>query len=156
MRYSFTTPPGWSRSPFPPPQRGVYLRAPVSTPSPEGASILLFDAVAAQGTLDEHLASVAKEGCEGAKIGKSSKPAPVKAGPYQGLTVTVSVQVQAEGRARDEVRIFALLDAGADRLPLAFVGGAKSLPVHQEAWESLLASVGPLEAASALYTHLTE
>jgi hypothetical protein len=156
MRYSFATPRGWSRSPFPPPQRGVYLRAPVSTPSPEGASILLFDAVAPQGTLEEHLSILVKEGTEGAKVGKTGKPSPIRTTHYAGLAVTVTVSVTSGGRARDEIRVFALVDAGGDRLPIALVGGAKALPRHQEAWEGVLASIGPLEPAPGLYTRFTE
>jgi hypothetical protein len=152
MRYAFTVPQGWSRSPFPPPQQGIYLRAPVSTPSPEGASILLLDAVAPAGTLEEHLQQVVAHGCEGGRIRKSEKPVAVASKAYRGLATRVAV----DAGGREEIRLFALLDAGAERLPLAFVGGTRSLPLHQAAWDALLASVGPLELPRELFTSWTE
>src|SRR5437762_2982490 len=140
MKYSFNTPQGWSRSPFPPPQRGVYLRAPVPTPSPDGASILLFDAVGAVGTLEEHLASFMKQGCEAAKVGKVGKPTPFRTRAFSGLSVSVAVGVPAP--VKDEIRIFYLVDCGAERLPIAYVGGSKSLPKHQPALDDLVQSIG--------------
>jgi hypothetical protein len=153
MRYAFTTPKGWSRSPFPPPQRGVYLRAPVSTPSPESASILLFDVVAPAGTMEEHLAQLVKQGCEGAKVVKTSKPAAIKTVSFPGLTMTAQVQVPGAGRSsREEIRIFTLVDAGADRLPVAFIGGPRSMPMHKEPFETLIRSISPLSLAPELYS----
>lgn len=157
MRYSFTTPPGWSRSPFPPPQRGVYLRAPTPTPSPEGASILLFDAVAAHGSLEDHLAEIVSEGCEGLKVVKQGKPVALKTTfPTLMVSITVTVPASQGTRARDEQRIFALVDAGSERLPVAFIGGAKSLPMYQGALESLLGSIGPLAVHAELYRRWVE
>jgi hypothetical protein len=155
MRYAFETPRGWSRSPFPPPQRGVYLRAPVSTPSPEGASILLFDAVAPSGTMEEQLAGLVKQGCEGAKVGKGTKPAPVKTRGFPALSVTVHTQVGAGRGAREETRIFVLVDAGSERLPVAFIGGPKST-AYREAFDALVASIGPLALAPELYSRWAE
>ena len=152
MRYAYTVPAGWSRSPFPPPQQGIYLRAPVSTPSPEGASILLLDAVAPAGSLEEHLMAMVKQGCDGARIVKTGKPSPVTTAGYRG----VRIQVSAEAEGREEIRVFVLVDAGQERLPLAFVGGAKSLPMHQEALDGVIASIGPLELPRELYRSWTE
>src|SRR6266508_450967 len=141
MTYSFATPQGWSRSPFPPPQRGVYLRAPVVTPSPEAASILLFDAVAAAGTMDEHLASFVKQGCESAKIAKHGKPGAFKTRAFSGVAQSLVVQVPAP--MKEEVRIFYLVDCGSERLPVAFVGGSKALAKHQASLDALIQSIGP-------------
>jgi len=152
MRYAFTVPDGWSRSPFPPPQQGIYLRAPVTTPSPEGASILLLDAVAPAGSLEDHLMAMVKQGCEGARIVKQGKPAPVTTAGYRGLRV----QVSAQAAGVEEIRVFVLIDAGDERLPLAFVGGEKSLPMHQEALDAVIASIGPLELPRELYRSWTE
>jgi hypothetical protein len=155
MRYAFTTPPGWSRSPFPPPQRGVYLRAPVATPSPEGASILLFDAVAPAGTLEEQLAEIAQQSCEGAKITRRGQPAPVKTAGFGGVTVSVGVE-PPEGGREGELRIFFLIDAGSERLPVVFIGGARALPRHQEALDLLIGSIAPLTLAPELYSRFAE
>jgi hypothetical protein len=156
MKYTFTTPPGWSRSPFPPPQRGVYLRAPVATASADSASILLFDAVAPAGSLDEQLAEIVKQSCDGAKITRQEKPAPVKTVGYAGIHVSASVQVPGAGRGRDELRVFYLIDAGTERLPVAFIGGPRALPAHQAALDTLVGSIGPLVLAPELYTRWTE
>ena len=156
MRYAFDTPKGWSRSPFPPPQRGVYLRAPVSTPSPEGASILLFDAVAPAGSMEEHLAAIVKQGCEGAKVMKSGKPAPLRTAAYRAQSVTLQAQVGSGRAAREEVRIFVLVDTGAERLPVAYIGGVKSVPVYKAAFDALVASIAPLELAPELYSRWAE
>ena len=158
MRFTFNSPPGWSRSPFPPPQRGVYLRSPTNTPSPESASILLFDAVAADGTLEEHLTALVKQSCDGLKIGKTGKPVAVNAHSYRGLsiTLTLSVPPAGGGRARDEIRVYILIDAGHERLPITFIGGARSLPQHQAALDSLVGSVSALNLGAELYSRWTE
>jgi hypothetical protein len=155
MRYAFDTPKGWSRSPFPPPQRGVYLRAPVSTPSPEGASILLFDAVAAAGSMEEHLAAVVKQGCEGAKVVKSGKPASLRTAAFPALAVTVQTQVGSGRAAREETRVFVLVDAGAERLPVAFIGGPRS-STYRATFDALVASIAPLSLAPELYSRWAE
>jgi hypothetical protein len=153
MRYAYTVPAGWSRSPFPPPQQGIYLRAPVSTPSPEGASILLLDAVAPAGSLEDHLQAMVEQGCEGARIMRTGKPSPVTTtAGYRGLRV----QLTARSEGREEIRVFVLVDAGPERLPLAFVGGARSLPLHEAALDGLIASIGPLELPRELYRSWTE
>ncbi len=150
MRYAFDTPTGWSRSPFPPPQRGVYLRAPVSTPSEESASLLLFDALAPAGTLEEQLEALVKQGSDGVKLERSGRPSPVRTAAYPGLSLSLSVQVDG-APARDELRVFILIDAGSERLPVAFIGGPRSLPLPQPALDAVLASIGPLDLAPELY-----
>ncbi len=147
MRYAFTAPPGWARAAFPPPQIGVYLRAPVA-PGPESASILLFDSVLAAGTLAEHLDAFVTQSTEGLKV-KAQKPVPVKGAAFQGLLVQLTTQVTgANGKSRDEARMYALLDAGRVRLPVAFVGGAKALAAHHKAFDAVLQSVGPLDTST--------
>jgi hypothetical protein len=145
MRYSFIPPARWSRSPFPPPQRGVYLRAPVATPSAESASILLFEALAPVGTLEDHLAAMVKETCAGLKVGKSGKPEPKKTRSFRALAQSLSLQVPATPKPRDELRVLVLVEADDERLPVAFIGASKSLPVHQAALDDLIASIGRLE-----------
>ncbi len=159
MRYSFTTPAGWSRSPFPPPQRGVYLRAPSDTPSPEGASVLLFDAVAPAGSLEEHLQTIIEHTCEstpGLKITKRGKPAPIETTGYTGLSIALTVQIPEGRRTRDELRVYYLIEAGDERLPVTFVGGPKSLGAHQQALDTLISSIGPLVLAPELYRRWVE
>jgi hypothetical protein len=147
VRYAFVAPAGWARAPFPPPQIGVYLRAPVA-PGADSASILLFDSVAAAGTLADQLEAFVSQSTEGLKA-KAQKPAPVKSAAYQGLAVQLTTSVTgANGKSRDEVRVYAMFDAGAARLPIAFVGGAKALAAHQKALDALLASVTPLDSAT--------
>jgi hypothetical protein len=147
MRYAFVAPPGWARAPFPPPQIGVYLRAPVA-PGPDSASILLFDGVAAAGTLSDHLDAFVSQSTEGLKA-KAQKPAAVKSAAYPGLAVQLTTQVTgATGKSRDEVRVYVLFDAGGTRLPVAFVGGPKALAAHQKAFDALLASIAPLDTAT--------
>jgi hypothetical protein len=156
MRYSFAPPEGWSRSPFPPPQRGVYLRAPVPLASPDSASILLFEALAPQGTLEEQLAAMVKQGCEGVKVAKSGKPEAKKTRSFKAIGVQVVVEVPAEKRTREEQRVFVLVETGEDRLPVAFVGGAKALATHQKAFDALLGSIGHLLVEPSFYTRWVE
>jgi hypothetical protein len=153
MRYAFAPPDGWTRSPFPPPQRGVYLRAPVPAPSAESASILLFEAVTASGTLEEQLAAFAKQGCEGAKVTKTGKPQALRTRSFPAATLALSVEIS---RGRDELRTFFLVDAAAERLPLAFIGGARSLPLYKPALDELVASIGDLVLDSHFYSRWVE
>jgi hypothetical protein len=149
LRYDFTVPAGWVRAPFPPPQRGIYLRAPVEKPGPESASILLCDPVVSAGSLEDQLAAFVKDACRGVKVVKQGKPARAGSRAFPGLAVTVQAQVApAGGKAREEVRVFALLDGGTHRLPVGFVGGAKALAAHQGALDALLASIEPLVVGS--------
>ncbi|HKA87465.1 MAG TPA: hypothetical protein VKE22_07350 [Haliangiales bacterium] len=149
MRYAFTAPPTWARAAFPPPQIGVYLRAPVA-PGPESASILLFDSVLPAETLAEHLDAFVVQSTEGLKV-KAQKPVAVKSAAFPGLMVQLTTQVTgAGGKSREEARLYVLLDAGRVRLPLAFVGGAKALAAHQKTFEAVLQSVAPLDN-STLY-----
>ena len=156
MRYTFTPPPGWSRAPFPPPQRGVYLRAPVPTPAADSASILLFEEVTPIGTLEQQLAQIVQEGCQPGKITKSGKPAPVKTRSFPALSQSVAVTVPGSPRARDELRVFVLVEGGSERLPVMFIGGPKSLPAHQAALEALIASITTIQIAPGLYTRFVE
>lgn len=151
MRYTFMPPPGWSRVPFPPPHVGVYLRAPVP-PGPDSASILLFDAVVAAGSLADHLDAFVKQLTEGVKT-KVQKPASLRSAAYGGLWVQLTAQVTgANGKSREEGRAYVLFDAGQERLPIAFVGGPKALASHQKTFDALLQSVGPLDTAGLYRT----
>jgi hypothetical protein len=134
----------------------VYLRSPGSSPSPESASILLFDAVAPAGTLEEQLVALVKQSCDGAKVTKQGKPVAVKTVGFSGLTISVTLQVPGDRRARDELRVFTLVDAGNERLPVAFIGGGKSLPSHQHALDEMITSIGPLVLAPELYRRWVE
>jgi len=154
MRYTFVPPPGWARAPFPPPQIGVYLRAPVP-PGPDSASILLFDAVLPAGALADHLEAFVKQSTDGLKT-KVQKPAVLRSVAFSGLWVQLTAQVTGQsGKSREEARAYVLFEAGRERLPIAFVGGPKSLASHQKVFDALLQSVGPLDTA-ALYRGWTE
>jgi hypothetical protein len=155
MRYAFTPPPGWLRAPFPPPQRGIYLRAPVAAPAPESASILLFEDIGPVGTLEQQLAQMVEESCAGLKVGKTSKPAPVRTKSFRALAQSVAVVVPGPPK-RDELRVFVLVEGSGARLPIAFIGGARALPAHQAALDGLLSSIGELEVAPGLYTRWVE
>jgi hypothetical protein len=155
MRYAFTPPAGWSRAPFPPPQRGIYLRAPVPSPSAESASILLFEEVAPAGSLEQQLGKIVDDSCQGVKVGKTGKPTPVKTRSFPALAQSLSVTVAGPPK-HDELRVFVLVEVGGTRLPIAFIGGAKSLPAHQAALDGLLASIGELQIAAGLYTRFVE
>ena len=155
MRYAFTPPRDWLRAPFPPPQRGIYLRAPLAAPSAESASILLFEEVVPVGTLEQQLARFVEEGCAGAKMGKASKPAPVRTRSFPALAQSLNVSVPGPPK-RDELRVFILVECGGERLPLAFIGGPKSLPAHQATLDALVASIGDLQIAPGLYTRWLE
>jgi hypothetical protein len=156
MRYSFEPPAGWLRAPFPPPQRGIYLRAPIATPSAESASILLFEALAPAGSLEEQLGALVKQACDGAKSAKVGKTAPVKTRSFPALGAPATLTVPTDGRAREEQRYFALVETPVERLPVIFVGGVKSLPLHQRALDGLLGSIGHLLLESAFYNRWVE
>jgi hypothetical protein len=154
MRYTFVAPPGWARAPFPPPHIGVYLRAPVP-PGPDSASILLLDAVLPAGSLADHLEAFVKQSTDGIKT-KVQKPTALKSAAFSGLWVQLTAQVTgANGKSREEGRAYVLFEAGRERLPIAFVGGSRSLASHQKVLAALLQSVGPVDA-SALYAGWAE
>jgi hypothetical protein len=135
-RYRFESPAGWRRESFPPPQQGVYLRAPVG--APRGA-ILLFDRLAPDGGLDVQLARVAAEGCRDAEVLESSPalPAPTR---MPGLLQVLGVTVGGDPPRR-EWRTFVLMDAGGERLPAVFLADDDGVAAHRDAFVALLRSV---------------
>lgn len=153
MRYSFHPPDGWSRYPFPLPQRGVYLRSPDLPPSPMSASILLFDAIAATGPLEAQLAELVQSTCAGLTVGTRSRVEPVTTRSYSALGMKVKLP---DTGPHGELRIYVLIETGAERLPVTFIGGPKSLPRHQAAFDGLLASIGELVVEPGLYTRWLE
>jgi hypothetical protein len=142
MRVRFTAPSGWIRQAFPPPQRGVYLRAPVAPGSSDSASILLLDAVVASGKLEEQLAAFVDDGCRDGAMGSKGKAAPFRSKAGPGLSIQVAVKVPSAGK-KEEQRVFAVVDAGERRLPLVFLGAPKAA---RAAFDELLGSIEPMPA----------
>jgi hypothetical protein len=152
MRVRFTAPSGWIRQAFPPPQRGVYLRAPVAAGSADSASILLLDAVVANGKLEEQLGSFVDDGCRDGTPGGKGKAAPFKSKAGPGASIAVTVKFGSggffKGAAREEQRIFAVVDAGERRLPLVFLGAPKA---PRAPFDALLGSIEPMPAQDELF-----
>lgn len=63
------------------------------------------------------------------------------AGPRSGESPPPGVPAGDAGS--DEGRIFAVLDAGAEHVPVLFAGGPDSLPLHKDALDRVLTSMRP-------------
>ncbi|MCE9577584.1 MAG: hypothetical protein K8W52_30825 [Deltaproteobacteria bacterium] len=140
MQFAAEIPPGWTRSPFPAPQRGLYLRPPAG--GPRGA-LLLMDALTPTGTLAEQLAAAVKTGCAGTVVLAEHVATPFATVAFPGLSVATRVRVTHAGREHEELRIFALIDAGAMRLPIVYLGEVGSAEVYQQAIGLVLSTVRP-------------
>lgn len=145
-RYSYVTPAGWRPHPFPPPHQGVQLRAPIPPNRPDSAALLLLEAVAPHGSLEEQLSALVREGCLGAEVIETSPPVRLRTLAYEGLAQAVRLAVPGP-RPHPEVRLFALVDAAVERLPVVLIGGPDLLAVHKPAFDYLIASIGPADGA---------
>jgi hypothetical protein len=119
MRFGVEVPAGWTRTPFPAPQRGLYLHPPPG--GPRGA-MLLMDAITAAGTLLEQLEAAVRTGCAGTELLSQGEPIPFATIEYPGVSIATRVKVTWQGQAREEIRVFSMIDAGPVRLPVVFVG----------------------------------
>ncbi len=140
MSFAAEIPPGWTRSPFPAPQRGIYLRPPVG--GPRGA-ILMMDALTPLGTLAEQLATAVTTGCAGTELLAENVAIPFATVAFPGLSVATRVRVTRDGRSHEELRIFAMIDAGARRLPIVFLGELGSADTYKQAIGLVLSTVRP-------------
>ena len=132
-------PPGWIQTPFPPPQRGIYLHAP---PGGARGALLLMDALAPHGTLAEQLATAVKTGCADVELLATAEPYTfATTSKMPGLSVAARVRVTHEGRQRDELRVFTLVDAGDIRLPIVFLGDLNAAEIYQDAIGLVLYSI---------------
>ncbi len=148
-QYHFDMPEGWIGAPLPPPHIGVSLR-PSAPQSPESrAEIhLLRPFVPPAGatlpaTLAEALAEVVREGVAGARVIRQAEPIPFHSVAYPGLLTAVRLRLPTAADPGDEGRIFAVLDAGGERIPVVFAGGPEALPRHKEALDTVLTSLRP-------------
>lgn len=150
MRYGFESPPGWIERPFPPPQRGVYLTEPPGTPR---AAVLLTQPIVPHGTLAEQLERAVADGCVDAEILEQTPPRPQVTGSgLTGLVVQVRVRVTARSVIPEEIRIFVLLEAPDERIPLILLMEPDALPQHAATLEQLLCSIHVLsQGGQSLY-----
>lgn len=141
MKFDVAIPPGWIQTPFPPPQRGLYLHAP---PGGTRAALLLMDAIAADGTLADQLARAVATGCSGAELlAQAPATAMTTMAELPGLSIVTRVRVRHDGREREELRVFTLIDAGDVRLPIVMVGDLAAAEVYREAVGLVLYTVRP-------------
>jgi len=141
MRFTVEVPPGWTRTPFPAPQRGLYLHAP---PGGARGAMLLMDAITAHGTLADQLAAAVRTGCSDAQLLAEGAPIPfVTVAELPGLSIPVRLRVTHDRAQRDELRVFSLVDAGTARLPTVFLGDVDAAAVYQQAIGLILYTIRP-------------
>lgn len=143
-QYHFDMPEGWRGVPLPAPHVGVQIRPgpDFGEPTPQTrAVIVLLGPVPGAGPLSETLTQMVEEGCAGAVIVRRGEPLPFRSVAFAGLLS--AVRLRLPGGGPDEGRIFAVLDAGAERLPVVFAGGPDSLPLHRPALDLVLSSLRP-------------
>jgi len=138
MPFAVDVPPGWTRTPFPPPQRGLHLHPPPGGPR---GSMLLMDAITPSGTLAEQLAVAVRTGCAGAELLSQSELIPFATVAYPGQSIATRVRVRRQGQEREEIRVFSLIDAGEVRLPVVFLGEVGAAERYQQAIGLVLSSV---------------
>ena len=141
MKFSFDTPPGWIETPFPPPQRGIYLHAP---PGGLRGALLLMDAITAQGSLEDQVAGALATGTAGTELlGRSDAIPFTTVAQLRGLSIVARVGVTHGDRTREEIRVFSLVDAGAIRLPIVFIGDVGSPEAFQREIGLVLYTIRP-------------
>jgi len=144
MKFAFDVPPGWTESPYPPPQRGIYLHAP---PGGLRGAMLMMDAINTHGTLGEQLAAAVRAGTNGTELLGEGEPIPFTThSQLAGLSVPTLVRVTHDGRTRDEIRVFTLVDAGPIRLPIVFLGDVGAPDAYELEIGLVLYTIRPLES----------
>jgi hypothetical protein len=144
MKFAFDVPPGWVESPYPPPHRGIYLHAP---PGGLRGAMLMMDAITSRGTLAEQLADAVRTGTQGTQLlGEGDAIEFTTRSQLAGLSIPTIVRVTHEGRTRDEVRVFTLVDAGAIRLPVVFLGDVGAPDAYELEIGLVLYTIRPLES----------
>ena len=143
MKFAFDVPPGWTESPYPPPQRGRYLHAP---PGGLRGALLMMDAITARGTLGEQLLEAVWTGTEGTEVLGQGEPIPFTThSKLEGLSIPTQVRVTRQGRTHDEIRVFTLVDAGAIRLPVVFLGDVGAPDAYELDIGLVLYTIRPLQ-----------
>ena len=147
-QYHFDMPEGWVGVPLPSPHVGVQIR-----PGPDGgaqtpqtrAVIVLLGPVPAAGALSETLEQMVEEGCAGTATVRRGDALPFRSAAYPGLLTAVRLRISGngDGVGPDEGRIFAIIDAGVERVPVVFAGGPDALPLHKPALDRVLSSLRP-------------
>ncbi|MCS6911997.1 MAG: hypothetical protein RMK29_00940 [Myxococcales bacterium] len=144
-QYHFDMPEGWEGVPLPPPQAGVQIR-PREPQSPSSrAVIVLLGPVPPEGGLRDTLEQMVQEGNAGAQVVRRGDTLPFRSAAYPGLLTAVRLRVPSANGAPvpDEGRIYAVLDAGQERIPVVFAGGPEALPMHRAALDTVLSSLRP-------------
>lgn len=138
-------PEGWRGVPLPPPHVGVQVR-PLAPQSPATrAVIVLLGPVPPGGALRDTLEQMVEEGNAGAQVVRRGDTLSFRSAAYPGLLTAVRLRVPAANGvpAPDEGRIYAVLDAGQERIPVVFAGGPEALPMHRAALDTVLSSLRP-------------
>jgi hypothetical protein len=167
-QYHFDMPDGWIGAPSPPPVLGVRMRPSAPHGARTRASILLREPVPAQGSLHDALSRLVSEGTDGAILIKQAPAISFRSVAFPGLLTAVRLRPPPGPQSPndpndpantpdapdtptpkdpsagcDEGRIFAVLDAGIDHIPVIFTGGPDALPLHKEALDRVLTSLRP-------------
>lgn len=158
-QYHFDMPDGWIGAPAPPPLLGVRMRPSAPHGARTSASILLVEPVPAQGSLNDALSRLIADGTDGALVIKQAPSISFRSVAFPGLLTAVRLRPQAQVQPQpqdpqagpqagpqaeeDEGRIYAILDAGIDHIPVIFTGGPDALPLHKEALDRVLTSLRP-------------
>lgn len=137
MRFQFEIPPGWSKAPFPPPGRGIYLRA-GSLALDERAAVLLLAAVAPIASLEAQLELIVQQSCGDADVLERDESYPVQNPSFSGRMLNLRIR---QRNGREEIRAVTLLDAGTVRLPIVFLGGRAAREKHLPALDRLIRSI---------------
>jgi hypothetical protein len=143
-QYHFDMPEGWVGVPLPPPHAGVHIRPGAPQAPQTRAVIVLLGPVPPAGTLGETLDLMVEEASAGAEIVRRGDALPFRSVAYPGLLTAVRLRLLQPGELPpDEGRIFAVLDAGMERIPVVFAGGPDALPQHKAALDQVLSSLRP-------------
>lgn len=158
-RYTFTMPPGWIGQRIA--EHAVQLQ-PIATavaePPPDSAALIFLLPPVAPASLWAHgvtgperaqvfaesLNEMVTTGCADARILHRAPPLRIAAADaYPGASVLVWVELPT---ARVQGRVFILLDAEVEWIPLLFLGEPAALPQHMPALALVLSSLRRLPA----------
>src|SRR5262245_9587210 len=142
--YRFRIPEGWSANPSLPGNAGLLI-AP-QPPNNRGVAIMVLHAIAPTGTLLQELEHLVKYSCRDLEILQWGQAAEYKTPQLAGVLTWVRVRERpAAGAPAEKLRefshLYALLEDGAERVPLILTSGPMIAEEHRAAFEMVLATL---------------
>jgi len=141
--YRFQLPPGWVASPLTPSDSGLLV-----VPQDQGAAVLVLYAVSATDTLAAELEQLIAFSCRDHDI--------LERGPVEEYTTRTQKGVMAwarvrerkptsalEQKPREHAHLYALIEAGAERVPVMLLSAPQIAQSHRDGFRLVLSTLQP-------------